>query len=75
MQNISLGFEPQQGWVEAHYHLAALSAARGDLDGAARGVRALQALLADADPDLPLLHAAGAIAGAAPPALAGGRPR
>jgi hypothetical protein len=56
MHDGSLGWEAQQGWLEAHYWLAALYQRRGD---PARALTLTDGMLArwkDADPHLPMLR-------------------
>jgi tetratricopeptide (TPR) repeat protein len=55
MVTMALGFEPQQGWLEAHYWLALMQAQAGQRDRAAETAGALLALWREADDDLPLL--------------------
>jgi len=53
-----LGWEPQQDWLVAHYHMAKAYLARGEKDKAAPLLEKLLTLWKDADPDIPLLIAA-----------------
>jgi len=53
-----LGWEPQQDWLAAHYHLAKAYLARGEKDKAAQVLEKLLSLWKDADPDIPILIAA-----------------
>jgi serine/threonine protein kinase/tetratricopeptide (TPR) repeat protein len=52
------GWEPQQDWFAAHYHLAKAYASRGEKDKAASILNELLTLWKDADPDVPLLKLA-----------------
>lgn len=54
----SLGWEPQQAWLVAHYELAELYVERGEREKAKRLLDELLGLWAQADPDLPLLRQA-----------------
>ncbi len=54
----ALGWEPQQAWLAAHYHLARIHVKRGDPSRAQARLDTLLALWQEADPDLPLLQAA-----------------
>jgi eukaryotic-like serine/threonine-protein kinase len=54
----SLGWEPQQRWLEARYTLAQDYSARGDNQKARDTLGVLLNLWKDADPDLPLLKQA-----------------
>jgi tetratricopeptide (TPR) repeat protein len=47
-----LGWEPQQDWLAAHYHLARAYLARGQKSKAAVKLDQLLSLWKDADPDL-----------------------
>jgi len=58
MKARSLGLEPQQLWVEAHYRLARLLAARGNDPRAKELVNDMLQLWKEADPELPLLKEA-----------------
>jgi serine/threonine protein kinase/tetratricopeptide (TPR) repeat protein len=53
-----LGWEPQQDWLAAHYHLAKAYLTRGDKAKAAPVLKELLTLWKDADPDIPILIAA-----------------
>ncbi len=53
-----LGWEPQQLWLAAHYHLARAYLSRGEKDKAAKILDTLLNLWKEADTDLPLLHKA-----------------
>lgn len=55
------GFEPQQGWLEAHYWLAVLREQAGDRAGAASAAGALLALWHDAEADAPMVKAVRAL--------------
>jgi DNA-binding winged helix-turn-helix (wHTH) protein/tetratricopeptide (TPR) repeat protein len=50
----SLGWEPQQRWLEAHYMLAQDYSARGDREKARQAITAFLNLWKDADTNLPL---------------------
>jgi serine/threonine protein kinase/Tfp pilus assembly protein PilF len=50
-----IGWEPQQGWLAAHYHLARIYLAKGDKAKAATQLDRLLDPWKDADPGLPLL--------------------
>ena len=50
-----LGWEPQQDWLAAHYHLARIYLAKGDRTKAAQNLDLLLAAWKEADPGLPLL--------------------
>ncbi len=52
----SLGYEPQQDWLGAHYILAKLYQSQGQKDKAVKLVDNLLQLWKEADPDLPLLN-------------------
>ncbi len=52
----SLGWEPQQDWLAAHYHLARLYVAKGDKAKAAEKLNWFLNAWKDADPGLPLLR-------------------
>jgi tetratricopeptide (TPR) repeat protein len=54
----SLGWEPQQRWVEARYTLAAHYSSRGGKQNAHETLETLLNQWKDADPDLPLLQKA-----------------
>jgi tetratricopeptide (TPR) repeat protein len=54
----SLGWEPQQRWLEARYSLALAYSSRGDKQKARETLAALMNLWKNADPDLPLLKQA-----------------
>jgi cytochrome c-type biogenesis protein CcmH/NrfG len=54
----SLGWEPQQRWLEARYSLALDYSSRGDKQKARETLAALMNLWKNADPDLPLLKQA-----------------
>jgi DNA-binding winged helix-turn-helix (wHTH) protein/tetratricopeptide (TPR) repeat protein len=54
----SLGWEPQQRWLEARYTLASDYASRGDKQKARDTLATLLNLWKDADPNLPLLRKA-----------------
>jgi tetratricopeptide (TPR) repeat protein len=56
--DLSLGWEPQQRWVEARYTLATDYAARGDKQKARETLDKLLNQWKDADPNLPLLKKA-----------------
>jgi hypothetical protein len=51
----SLGFEPQQDWISAHYWLASLYKSSGDRAKARGWLGKLLEMWKQADPDLPLL--------------------
>jgi class 3 adenylate cyclase/tetratricopeptide (TPR) repeat protein len=51
----SVGYEPQQDWLGAHYILAKLYQGQGQKDKAVKLVDKLRQLWKEADPDLPLL--------------------
>jgi eukaryotic-like serine/threonine-protein kinase len=53
--NRSLGWEPQQRWLEARYTLASDYASRGEKQKARQTLETLPDLWKDADPNLPLL--------------------
>jgi serine/threonine protein kinase/tetratricopeptide (TPR) repeat protein len=53
-----LGWEAQQEWLAAHYHLAKAYLAQGEKDKAAQVLEKLLALWKNADPDIPVLIAA-----------------
>jgi eukaryotic-like serine/threonine-protein kinase len=55
---LSLSWEPQQRWLEAHYTLALDYASRGDKQKARDTLATLLNLWKDADPNLPLLKQA-----------------
>ncbi len=55
-ENKSLGFETQQDWLGAHYHLARLYQSQGQKEKAQRLVDKLLQLWSEADPELPLLR-------------------
>ena len=57
MKAMTLGFEPQQGWLEAHYWLALLRAEAGDRAEAAAASDALLTLWREADADCPMVQA------------------
>jgi eukaryotic-like serine/threonine-protein kinase len=50
-----LGWEPQQGWLAAHYHLARIYLVKGDKVKASTQLAFLLDAWKDADPGLPLL--------------------
>ncbi|HXJ07068.1 MAG TPA: protein kinase [Candidatus Acidoferrum sp.] len=52
----AVGWEPQQDWLAAHYHLARIYLARGDKAMAATQIDRLLDPWKDADPGLPLLQ-------------------
>ncbi len=54
-EEASLGYEPQQDWLGAHYILAKLYQSQAQKDKAAKLVDKLLQLWKEADPDLPLL--------------------
>ncbi len=54
----SLGWEPQQRWLEARYTLASDYASRGEKQKARETLETLLNLWKDADPNLPLLKRA-----------------
>lgn len=58
----SVGWEPQQDWLAAHYHLASAYARAGDVETARRRLGTLLALWKDADAGLPLLRQAKTLA-------------
>jgi len=58
MEHLSLGWESQQGWIDAHYWLADLYAQRGDARRALPLLDDMVARWKDADPDLPMLKRA-----------------
>jgi tetratricopeptide (TPR) repeat protein len=58
MNDRSLGWEPQQSWLEGHYWLAGLYGQRGDTVKARTVLDALLQQWKDADTDLPLLKSA-----------------
>jgi tetratricopeptide (TPR) repeat protein/predicted Ser/Thr protein kinase len=51
----ALGWEPQQDWLAAHYHLARIYFSKGDKANAAKNLDWLLDAWKDADPGLPLL--------------------
>lgn len=51
---LPLGWEPQQDWLAAHYHLARLYSSRGEKDKAALLLGKLLAQWKDADADIPV---------------------
>ncbi len=53
-----LGWEPQQDWLAAHYHLARIYFSKGDKTNAAKQLDWLLGAWKDADPGLPLLKEA-----------------
>ncbi len=58
MRGRSLGWEAQQLWVSAQYHLAKAYLSRGEKDKASKLVDGLLGLWKEADPELPLLKEA-----------------
>jgi DNA-binding winged helix-turn-helix (wHTH) protein/tetratricopeptide (TPR) repeat protein len=56
--SLSLSWEPQQRWLEAHYTLALDYASRGDKQKARENLATLLSLWKDADSNLPLLKQA-----------------
>ena len=56
----SLGWDPQQRWLEARYTLALDYASRGDKQRARETLGALLDVGRDGDPDLPLVKRANA---------------
>jgi eukaryotic-like serine/threonine-protein kinase len=51
-----LGWEPQQGWLAAHYHLARIYFSKGDKANARKQLDWFLDIWKDADPGLPLLE-------------------
>jgi DNA-binding winged helix-turn-helix (wHTH) protein/tetratricopeptide (TPR) repeat protein len=56
MKDASLGFEPQQNWISAHYWLARLYASQAEKLKAKKLAEALLGMWKGADSDLPLLR-------------------
>ena len=56
MPDMPLGWEPQQSWIAAHYHLAKAYLSRGERAKAGELIEVVLNLWKEADPGLPLLH-------------------